>query len=189
MFTLSITQKNTKGFTLVETLVAVAILLLVVIGPLTSAQKGIQNAYYAKEQVTAVYLAQEAIEAVRALRDDEALSVYKNNSSNPVTGDWLTQGVSGCGSGCSDIRYDANNDTFSACSGSECLLKINNSGAYVHTGTSLDDSIFTRKISFDTSVAGAVLVTVDVSWNAKIFGSTKNLILQTWVYDHYQRFQ
>jgi prepilin-type N-terminal cleavage/methylation domain-containing protein len=57
------TQKNAtwnRGFTLVETLVAVTVLLLVIVGPMTVAQKGIQNAYFANEQVTAVFLAQEA---------------------------------------------------------------------------------------------------------------------------------
>ena len=36
-----------KGFTLVESLVAIGILLVVIIGPLTIAQKGIQQAYFA----------------------------------------------------------------------------------------------------------------------------------------------
>ncbi len=36
--------KNSNGFTLVETLVAIGVLLLAIIGPMTVAQKGIQNA-------------------------------------------------------------------------------------------------------------------------------------------------
>lgn len=65
-----------KGFTLVETLVAVAILTIVIVGPITIAQKGIQNAHFAGDQLTAVFLAQEAVEGVRELRDKEALEAY-----------------------------------------------------------------------------------------------------------------
>ena len=64
---------TTQGFTLVETLVAIAVLLLIIIGPITAAQKGIQQAYYANEQLSAVFLAQEAIESIRQRGDDRAL--------------------------------------------------------------------------------------------------------------------
>jgi prepilin-type N-terminal cleavage/methylation domain-containing protein len=93
----SSTHTQIHGFTLVETLVAIAVLLIVIIGPISAAQKGIQQAYYANEQLSAVFLAQEAIEAVRQLRDDRALEAWDNLSANIDTSDWSLSGCTGTG--------------------------------------------------------------------------------------------
>ena len=181
--------KYSAGFTLVETLIAITILLLVIIGPLTIAQKGIQNAYYANEQVTAVFLAQEAIEAVRELRDADALRVYDNPSSGD-TWDWHNPGGihPDCKSG-DGCAFNINTGNFGPCGGDDCILKVDN-GVYSHTGGG-SDSPFTRKVYVsDPAVGGGVSVTVDVSWTSQIFGGAtpRHVILQTWIYDHYQRY-
>ena len=62
-------QEKNRGFTIVETLVAVAILMIAIAGPLTIAQKSLISAIYAKDQVTATFLAQDAIEYVKNMRD------------------------------------------------------------------------------------------------------------------------
>jgi prepilin-type N-terminal cleavage/methylation domain-containing protein len=67
----SITKQ--KGFTLVETLVAISILMLAILGPLSIASAGLRNSLYARDQITAFYLAQEGIEYVRYERDDTYL--------------------------------------------------------------------------------------------------------------------
>ncbi len=54
--------KNKKGFTIIETLVAITILMIAVAGPLTIAQKGLTASVYARDQVTASFLAQELME-------------------------------------------------------------------------------------------------------------------------------
>lgn len=64
-----VSQKN-KGFTIVETLVAVAILMISIAGPLTIAQKGLTAAIYARDQVTASFLAQDAMEIIKNERDN-----------------------------------------------------------------------------------------------------------------------
>lgn len=193
------TQKKTeKGFTLVETLVAITILLLVIIGPLTVAQKGIQNAYYANEQVTAVFLAQEAIEAVRELRDTNALEEYQGwvESTNGTrnTWKWYTIGselhpqckpgpVTGC-------AFDIDASKFQACGSNDCVLKLQTNGIYNHENSGIN-SPFTRKVYLGDTTDGGVSVTVDVTWTSQIFGgaTTRTVKLQTWVYDHYQRYE
>ena len=62
--------KNNKGFTMVETLVAVAILMISIAGPLTIAQKGLTAAIYAKDQVIATFLAEDAVEYIKNMRDE-----------------------------------------------------------------------------------------------------------------------
>ncbi|MDE2188454.1 MAG: prepilin-type N-terminal cleavage/methylation domain-containing protein [Patescibacteria group bacterium] len=54
-----------SGFTLVETLIAIAILMIAIAGPLTVAEKSLYASIYAKNQVMASYLAQDAMESIR----------------------------------------------------------------------------------------------------------------------------
>jgi len=75
-----------RGFTLIETMVAVSILSLAVAGPLVTASRAIVAAQTARDQLTASYLAQEGIEYVRALRDEAFLAAYKPPSSADVSG-------------------------------------------------------------------------------------------------------
>ena len=65
-------QKN-KGFTLVETLVSISIFSMAILGLLSILASGITNTTYAKQKMTADYLAQEGIEYVRNIRDTAVL--------------------------------------------------------------------------------------------------------------------
>ncbi len=64
-------QKNNKnrGFTLVETLVAISIFTMSVLSLMVVLSNGIANTTYAKKKITAEYLAQEGIEEIRNMRD------------------------------------------------------------------------------------------------------------------------
>lgn len=66
-------KKWRAGFSLVETLVAIFILSVSVVAPLSLAQKGLNSSIYARDQVTAFNLSQEAIEYVRNVRDSNGL--------------------------------------------------------------------------------------------------------------------
>ena len=72
-------MKN-RGFTIVETLVAITVLMISVAGPLVVASKGLAAALYARDQVIASYLAQESMEVIKNTRD--------NNLA--ADRDWLT---------------------------------------------------------------------------------------------------
>jgi type II secretory pathway pseudopilin PulG len=81
----NILQKN-KAFTLVETMVAIAILMIAILGPMDIASSGLRDSLLARDQATAYYLAQEGIEYVRYVRDYNFLQ-----TSNGVGGlAWLT---------------------------------------------------------------------------------------------------
>lgn len=61
-------QKN-KGFTLVETLVAISIFTMSILGLMSILGKGISDTNYAKQKTIAAYLAQEGVEYIRNMRD------------------------------------------------------------------------------------------------------------------------
>lgn len=69
-------KKNiaTAGFTLIETLVAITILLVAVVGPISLIGDSIRKMYYARDETLAINLAQEGIEMVRQVRDTNMLS-------------------------------------------------------------------------------------------------------------------
>ncbi|MFO0718472.1 MAG: type II secretion system protein [Candidatus Paceibacterota bacterium] len=71
-----------KGFTVIEALVAISILLLSITGTFAVAQSSLQSTNYAKNKITAYYLAQEGIEQIRHLRDNNGLEMLKNRSED-----------------------------------------------------------------------------------------------------------
>ncbi|MDE2213035.1 MAG: type II secretion system protein [Patescibacteria group bacterium] len=76
-----------RGFTLIETFVAITILITAIVAPLAIAAEGLYSALIASDQTTALFLAQDGIEYVRWVRDTNDLS--GNN--------WLA-GLANCGS-------------------------------------------------------------------------------------------
>jgi prepilin-type N-terminal cleavage/methylation domain-containing protein len=73
-----------KGFTLVETMIAIAIITLAISGPLQGASRALVLAEISRDQLTASYLAQEAIEYARAMRDDAYLHAYSGANASTV---------------------------------------------------------------------------------------------------------
>jgi len=69
-------MKNFRGFTLIETMIAVTILSFSIAGPLFTASRTMVATEISRDQLTASYLAQEVIEYARALRDGEYLKLY-----------------------------------------------------------------------------------------------------------------
>lgn len=77
-----------KGFTLIETMIAVTILSLAVAGPLYAASRAIIAAQVARDELIALYLAQEGIEYVRAMRDDAYLAAYQAGGADVSSSAW-----------------------------------------------------------------------------------------------------
>ena len=66
------TINNTKqrGFTLIETLIAISILMMAIAGPLTVSNKAYNVAINAKKQAIATSLAQETVEYINYIKDN-----------------------------------------------------------------------------------------------------------------------
>jgi len=88
-FQFSIPAKQ-AGFTVLESIVAIFILSLAISGAFSAVRQGLISTSMAKDEVKAFYLAQEAVEIVRNLRDNNRLA---NAGGNPTS--WLNI-ISGC---------------------------------------------------------------------------------------------
>ncbi|MFA6415004.1 MAG: type II secretion system protein [Candidatus Paceibacterota bacterium] len=86
-FSIFNSQKK-RGFTLIETMIAITILTLAIAGPIFTASRAIIAAQIARDQLIATYLAQEGIEYVRAMRDDEFLSAYQAGGASVSSAAW-----------------------------------------------------------------------------------------------------
>lgn len=63
-----------SGFTLIESLVAISLLTVAIVAPMSLVTQSLSAAFYARDQVTAYNLAQEGIEALRTIRDGNVLA-------------------------------------------------------------------------------------------------------------------
>ena len=81
-------QNPNAGFSLVETLVAIAILLIIIVGPMSIATNSANSTSFANQQVMAYFLAQEGLELAQKGRDDFLLSAFDNASDEGDNDAW-----------------------------------------------------------------------------------------------------
>ena len=162
-------RKNSAGFTLLETLIAVFIITIGIIGIFSLITQGLSTTRENSLKLTATYLAQEGIELVRNLRDNNTLDIYKNGGIYSMWDDILTEPVINCSAvlpndGC-QIDYD---DSGLSDYGDE-FLQLDPAGFYNY-GTG-DNSLFKRKIILEREYVGSnydkIKVLVEVAWQTK----------------------
>jgi len=157
--------KNLKrGFTLLETLVALSVLTSAILGPLSLAAYSIRSAGSSQNQFTAFYLAQEAMEYVRNRRDSNALQ----NKSN-----WLDGLVPFAGAICENENgcyidptlSDSNPSSITSCQTSGCPKLRYNAAAGIYSYNSADpETIFTSKVKLTWVSAYEEKIEVTISW-------------------------
>lgn len=185
MFILS--KKNNRAFTLVEAMVAVSVLMMAVIGPLTIAQKGLSSAIYSKDQMIASYLAQDAIEYIKNIRD--------NNGIMGISSDWLYT-LENCVQTVSSLEETINRvcsiDTTKSYSSSNNILSgsnslyiksIGNLIIYTLDTTGNTKSRFTREVNIRRKNNNdEAFITVKVYWN-DIGSSDNSVIVKSYIYN------
>ena len=152
-------QKN-RGFSLVETLVAIAIFSASIIGLMSVLASGIADTNYARQKITATYLAQEGIEYIRNMRDTNALAGGAWNNFTTSLNSCVNKD-SACGINNSVPTTDSR--FIFSCSTGDCKLYTNSGGFDTNSATGIDSG-FTRKIWKETVNGDEVKIFSQVSW-------------------------
>lgn len=181
-------KKQNKGFTLVEALVAISILMVAIVTPMTIAQNGLSSAMYSKDQMTASFLAQDAIEYIKNKRDE--IGVQKDPLAGKTDGEWI--GKSGYFSTCFQVagcKIDTINNNVSAFSvGDKLKIKRELDGKFLYYGHDNGEiSKFTRKIFITSPVVTDVneaMIDVTVSWQNG--GNTETVEIKNFIYNYWE---
>jgi prepilin-type N-terminal cleavage/methylation domain-containing protein len=183
--------KKQAGFTILETIVAIMVLSLSISGAFSAVQQGLSQSIIAKDEVSAFYLAQEAIEIIRNKRDSNQLFRIENPGT-PNT--WLY----GIAQDATDPCYfdkicqtDAISTNFSYCgvSWDSCSVLKQDSNSYIYGYGSGSDTNFKREIQIERvrdDINGnpvEIAVTVRVSWFKGLlpFRFEAKTILLNWI--------
>ena len=183
-----------SGFSLVETLVAVSLLLIIIVGPMSISAKTAKSSSFASEQVQAFFLAQEGLELVQKARDDLRLKQQKGDITD-AWGDFTSNTgtyskcflATGCG-----LYWNSDGDALAP--SKDCLTATNceiyrnntaNSRAlFTHDSTGNTKTVFTRKITFSNAVAGReVKVTSTVTWRTGSLVAGQSVSVHTYLFN------
>ena len=189
------------GFSLVEVLVAVSILLLFVTGPMQIITSANRSTGFASQQVNAFLLAQEGLELAEKGRDDLLLQYYRREiyntglpMSTPMTS-YVTQ-FANCflGAGC-DLTISGTPQAtinITSCTPiASCRLYIDMSSSrsvYNHN-TNAEISPYTRVIKMERLPASGkireIKVTSTVTWRTGSFIAGQSVTLVTYLENTY----
>ncbi len=165
---------NECGFSMIETLVAIFILLISITGPMVFAQSSLRAAFQSRDQITAYFLAQDVIEFIKNTREDIAITNIRDQAGSI---DWIDDLETTCDTtnGCTiDTNYLVkSNDAVRSCNTSNpgCLndpdnpLKIDNDGYFGFNGSI--DSKFHRTVYIDEKVPDReAQIVVKIRWTS-----------------------
>ncbi len=178
-------HKN-KGFTLVEMLIGVLIFSLSLVALMTISSKGLKAARGAEKQVIADYLAIEAIEVVRNMRDESFLKNLGTSTWELVFegGDFLDD--EGCfdGTGSCNFYIPSGGSPFIKDCNNGCNVWLDESNYYYFQveddatpSAPIVDSGFDREIRIRQVSPGQIFVLVKVTWDGGEVNFTENLFL------------
>ncbi len=187
---------QTGGYSLIEVLVAVAILMFSIVGPMTIATKSIQSAQYTKQQTTALFLAQEGISMTENIRNAFALRAFTSTDNPWAWVDTATfascKTATGCNFSLNDTGGVGNVVTCTSALPDACTLKYNAAnltGAVqpYHTRSNGNGaSIYKRVVTWEVITPDEIKVTSTVEWFSNLFGGKQSVTQSTSLFNKYK---
>jgi len=173
-----------KGFTLIEVMLAISILTIAVGGSFVLIQQTLISVSLSQSELVASYLAQEGIEIIRNVRDNNWLEQRAVPSTswddgltfcqppNCCEGDYKTDVPPSLSSLTSFFNCDYNNLRY---------LNIDENGFYGYSG--ITPAKFKRKINVTKVDNNTLEVSVEVQWQER--GRTHSIKAQDYLYNWY----
>lgn len=188
-----------SGFSLVETLVAITILLVVIVGPMSISSSAARSTSYASEQVIAFFLAQEGAEIAQKGRDDLLLRGFLDTSAGNYLADPWSEFIDSAGfydecfttDGCGlELNTDATGTLRPpiSCTGTSCDLFFNtasNRSRYTHVAVGTEDTPFSRTIIMEAIADRSVRVVSRVYWRTGGQGALQQVEVETFLFNVY----
>lgn len=177
------------GFTLIETLVAVAIFASAITGLIAITAGGVANTNFVKNKFTAGYLAMEGAELIRNLRDTTAIA-------NPAaTWEEVLSSFSACfaPNSCYLDAFEINTPLVCPSEGCDFMTYQESTGQFHYNGIDISDnllSIFRRRITVEmvppadsVNPPSEIRVTSAVDWlqGTKTHTVTYSYNLKNWI--------
>jgi len=159
MFT---TNQSERGFTLLETIIALGIIVIGLVGSLILISFSVGTVSLARNKFIAANLASEGIEVARNIRDTNWLQNRMDNGTL-TPGDSSDDWNYGLSNGDWEVQYDS--VSFLAYTGN--LLRIHPTTRFYKYGPPGSQTIFKRKININNVVQDQVLVSSTVEWQER----------------------
>jgi type II secretory pathway pseudopilin PulG len=171
--------RHISGFTLLETVVALGVIMAAIVGPYALATRGVSSGIANKNRLTALYLVEEGVELVRYIRENNVLvGIPWDGEDGVENGNEIRAGT---------WQIDAANGVLSVYSGAP-LRHDSNSGLYGYG--SGDASLFRRTITIENPpssptsgipAAAQIKVRSSVSWTEGT--QTRSVSLEEMLYN------
>lgn len=190
-------HKTNRGFTLVEVLVSISLLLVVLAGPLSYLAGSSQSAQIANEQIPAIFLAQEGVEIVHKVRDDELVEWFRTGFTGTPWNDMKTFlnpcfSSNGCG-----LELDAgagvHNESIRNCGGDNCRLYLYTGDEYTSRsrysysdGADFNETPYTRVIYLEEVIPGREIEIIsEVTWRSGNLIQEQRVEVKTSIFNVY----
>lgn len=153
-----------KGFTLVEALIAMSVLIIGIFSGFVLVTRALYNAAVIQDRLTASFLAQEGVELVRQIRDTNFIKILDNQSI-----DWRNGLEDGSYIVEAKIREGYSINLVPIEEGAEVpnLLYDNNVDQKIYNYSLGERTVFNREIKILTITNDQVMVEVIMKWRTR----------------------